>query len=453
MWLQALKPGRSEPFRERDAKQTMTAAARTPPPRAKDRRGSGGSSPGAAASGGALSPSIRIAPGTNGSLVISPTQANADAKKPTNIKRGMPLYLQNRPASPNELGGTRKLQAPQVLSTKHSAPAYSFGGSTARTRLPSSTSPGPVYGLGSTLGGANISFGTSEQRPRPGHQRRYSRQTLTPSPASYSLPPSIGSGQVLERMRSAPSVSFGTAPQRALPFSSQNTPGAKYQIDAALTRTGKAAAIGLAWSNQPRYPDMKDVASLPGPASYDIVSSIGAGNIESTLSNAPAVGFGTAMRSETDFMALELRQKQHIPGVGTYDHTSMLGEQHVSDKRSPGGVVWPHADRFKPIAVEEKFIDGQGFGARARGRARAPRPTAPRARTVSVVPRPARPYSFSDPLATAVASPRAAPQRRSGAISCPARASTSSEAADRWRCPCRRLERDSRRSRGLPRAA
>ncbi|KAG8466040.1 hypothetical protein KFE25_005610 [Diacronema lutheri] len=278
-------------------------------------------------------------------------------------ERRLPLYLRIRPQSANELGGTRSLQAPQVLSTKQSAPAYSFGGSSgARLVVSPATSPGPVYKVRSTLGTASISFGTAEQRPRAPNQKRFSGHSTSPGPASYTLPPSIGSSMVLGRMRSSRASSFGTAPARGnfLPQSAQ-TPGAKYDLPRNATREGLRPQLGATWSNQPRYPESAELSSRPGPASYSRPSSIGRGNVESTLRNEPGFGFGTSSRANSDFAAVALRRSKDYPGAGTYMLGSTLGAQLLSNKRSSNGRAFSRADRFKELAVAETFLEGAGY--------------------------------------------------------------------------------------------
>jgi hypothetical protein len=282
----------------------------------------------------------------------------------------LPLYLRIRPQSANELGGTRSLQAPQVLSTKTSAPAYSFGGSTsARLKLTAATSPGPIYKVQSTLGTAAVSFGTAEQRPRAANQRRFSHHSTAPGPASYVLPSSIGASHVISRMKSSRASSFGTAPARRELWS-RNTvsPGAKYDVR-AVTREGKRRPLGATWSSQPRMAVNSGASLAPGPASYSRPSSVGRGNIESTLRNQPAVSFGTASRANSDFTALALRASGNYPGAGSYSHNSMLGPQLLSERRSAQGTRFAQADRFKQLAADETFIEGAGYGAR-RTRAR-----------------------------------------------------------------------------------
>mmetsp|Transcript_15431 Transcript_15431/g.45111 ORF Transcript_15431/g.45111 Transcript_15431/m.45111 type:complete len:330 (-) Transcript_15431:113-1102(-) len=275
----------------------------------------------------------------------------------------MPLYLRLRPQSANELGGTRAFQAPQLLSTKASSPGFSFGGSSSdRLKLAPAASPGPIYGARSTLGGSNVSFGTGEQRPRPAGQRKYARHSRAPGPASYSLPPSIGGSQVLDRMRSSRSSSFGTAAQRALPFSSQETPGAKYSLPPGVTRMGRRENSGFTWSNKPRYPPPdRNAAMLPGPASYSRPSTVGRGNVESTLPNSAAVGFGTSTRETSGFVAIAQKNAKHYPGVGAYNHAPMIGSQLLSDKRSSKQVAFKSADRFKRLTTEPAYIEGNGF--------------------------------------------------------------------------------------------
>lgn len=277
-------------------------------------------------------------------------------------KRELPLHLR-RPQSANELGGTRSIQAPQLLSTKHSAPAYSFGGSSAdRLKVVLATSPGPMYAVRSTLGTSSISFGTAEQRPRPQDQRKFSHHSTTPGPASYALPSSIGASHVLSRMHSARASSFGTAPARSNAFArSASTSSARYSLPSGVTREGKRAALGSTWSNAPRYADSAELANAPGPASYSRPSSIGRGNIESTLRNEPAVGFGTASRANSDFTALALKHSRNYPGAGAYNHPSQLGPQLLSEKRSARGMPFARADRFKRLAVDESFVEGCGY--------------------------------------------------------------------------------------------
>jgi hypothetical protein len=278
-----------------------------------------------------------------------------------------------RPMSANDLrvmGGCRSMSAPQVLSTKGSAPAFSFGNGHARKiPLDRATSPGPVYAIKSTLGSAAVSFGTAEQRPRTAGQTRFSHHSTVPGPASYGLPSSIGTAMALSRMRSSRASGFGTAPARLDLFTLSNqTPGAKYRLPQGVTREGRQRNLGATWSNAPKYAtsETKAAANSPGPGSYSRNSSVGCGNVESTLRNQPAIGFGTASRNGSDFAAVALRRSKDLPGAASYTLPSTLGRQLLSEKSSSRCARFAQGDRFKPLAVDETFLDGMGYGARRR---------------------------------------------------------------------------------------
>lgn len=279
-----------------------------------------------------------------------------------------------RPMSANDLrvmGGCRSMSAPQVLSTKGSAPAFSFGNGHARKLpLPRATSPGPVYAIKSTLGTAAVSFGTAEQRPRVEGQKRFSHHSRAPGPASYGLPSSIGTSMTLSRMRSSRASGFGTAPARLDHFTlSNNTPGAKYRLPEGVTRAGRQRNLGATWSNAPKYStsETKAAANAPGPGSYTLGSSVGHGhgNVESTLRNQPAIGFGTASRANSDFEAVALKRSKDLPGAASYTLPSTLGRQVLSEKHSSNGSRFAQSDRFKKLAVDETFLDGMGYGTHA----------------------------------------------------------------------------------------
>jgi hypothetical protein len=245
----------------------------------------------------------------------------------------------------------------------------------------------------------------------------------------------------LSRMRSSRASGFGTAPARLDHFTlSNNTPGAKYRLPQGVTREGRQRNLGATWSNAPKYATdaTKAAANAPGPGSYSRNSSVGRGNVESTLRNEPAIGFGTASRSNSDFAAVSLRRSKDLPGAASYTLPSTLGRQLLSEKQSSRGVRFGHGDRFKKLAVDETFLDGMGYGARrgavARGAETRARPAPARARATRA---PARAHA----LASRAPAPVAAAARRAPSPTRPrqppsgkatrrrARARTSSERA------------------------
>lgn len=283
----------------------------------------------------------------------------AGAWPASSARKPLPLYLRIRPQTANELGGTRSLQAPQVLSTKLSAPKFSFGGSTsARLSVVPATSPGPIYHVRSTLGNGSVSFGSAEQRPRPDT----SSSRNSPGPASYTLPASVGSSMVLGRMRSSRASSFGTAPARIDHFpGSTQAPGAKYDVPRSATREGVDRPGGARWAKGARYADPPDLATSPGPMSYTIPSSVGRGIPVSTMRNEPGVRFGTSSRDNGDYEAVRLKHARNYPGAASYTLGSQLGLQLLSTKRSTSGRPFTTADRFKQLAVDESFLEGNGY--------------------------------------------------------------------------------------------
>lgn len=280
-------------------------------------------------------------------------------------RKPLPLYLRIRPQSANELGGTRSLQAPQLLSTKLSAPAYSFGGSAVkRLAVAPSASPGPVYDVRSSgLGNIAVSFGAPEHRPRK------LRSAGDPGPASYSLPSSIGAHMFNGRMRSSRASSFGTAPARLDHFlGKERTPGAKYDLPRNMTREGLKTGRSCKWSGRAGGhddPAGRHASTSPGPASYSQPATIGRGKIVvSTLRNEPAFGFGTASRDNSDFAAIALKHSRDSPGAGSYGLPSTLGPQLLSHRRSAKGRPFSKADRFQRLAVDAHFVEALGFGER-----------------------------------------------------------------------------------------
>lgn len=265
------------------------------------------------------------------------------------------------------IGGTRAFGAPQVLSTRESPPQISMS-SRHCSRDEESRSPGPIYALPEAFDGKHA-VGMGHPAPK---RKSVSSLRMTPGPASYSLPPSIGGTQPLGRMRSAPSFGFGTASQRELPFKAYDGPGPKYSVPSKVDRHGVRPTTAVTWSAQPRYPAAADPS--PGPAAYTKKSSIGLGNVESTLSDAPAVGFGTSSREDSDFVALALKHAGSYPSGGSYNIPGMLGRQLLAGRRSLTGPSFSKADRFQQIIVDDKRPGQSGYGAwiaPARGRHRA----------------------------------------------------------------------------------
>jgi len=176
------------------------------------------------------------------------------------------------------------------LSTKQNGPAYRIG-SASRDNKAHSGAPGPGnYEPQVIRGKQGVKIGTSVRSP-------LSTSGATPGPGTYDYTLKVAEGPKYV-MNPRRDDGMGMTQTKYVPG-----PGA-YTPDVGLTRD-KAPGVKMGTSNRSALYDTK---ANPGPGQYDVRGRVA----------GPQWGFGSDMRGKG--------YKSDVPGPGTYEHKSKLGD-------------------------------------------------------------------------------------------------------------------------------
>ena len=278
-----------------------------------------------------------------------------------------------------------------MLSNRPTQPSYGFGTAsrdqTKRIYLSKEqsdytrgkASPGPVYRLNSSVGPQQLSHNTSSPSYAFGQRSIVeggTQKEAHPGPGSYMMRTSMGN-QVLSDCKTTPGYQFDKSNRWSSNKSDFNmshmTPAAMVHKP-AMGWLGDASAFSFGGGAK-RYSVGEGPAGVkpsyvktPGPGTYQSSSSLG----EQTLSqrqSSQKPKFGTSKRGAKLYVNKDAEREmigRHSPGPNTYLMKGSIGSQSSSKNRSVSSMKFGSSDRFserKTInrkAVSEEVTPGPG---------------------------------------------------------------------------------------------
>ncbi len=265
--------------------------------------------------------------------------------------------------------GTRSTLGAQTLSTKSSAPSFSFGSGPSRIHFDGAAAreggkrgiqpsvgsglgagPGPIYNPAPArkwLGDAPAPhFGTQQQRPLSMKEKsdisRLTGKSKLPGPGQYAAPSSLGT-QALGRSRSTSAFSFGTSKQRVSAALHTASPGAVYDVPQPATFRGNVRKASYSFGHEVRNKALSDDHN-PGPGVYAQRGALGH-QPSSTHVSGRTAGFGNPrVNTKAGRSAMPL-EGRYSPGP-IYMAQSGTRKQTLSTKRSMPVMGFPRSERF-----------------------------------------------------------------------------------------------------------